>query len=788
MHAIVPVDNQYKAFLMQDYNMCKKMLKDQYVVIQRRVLIIEGIHRWMYCCSCNVAQERLLLSIPDNLTGNIEKDLEEKCIHVAPAKGIIEGFQMEISPEAAYVKGKQTENETDHTYDKQRANIEVFGLENNSSILCVRWQDANDTTYNIVRVEYSGLTPQLACQSCPHSSETCKHIKGILNTEETSDIPVNVKEALNQEMKWRSRYVPQSISQLKIPFDCPSEEQKRNRHTQVPNTIEDFILKLVPPIDGSCDCGSGWGIASEEADMKLYTTNDVIQVKTYYRKCLNTGECQNVKEYDGCEDQLLNMGTYLVSHKVLRNYLKQYVTQGCTLSSFYKQWTWEQLESGNLNFSEEFQYNRLRYAWYSFLELLDLNYNNGFSCPECGDCPHTVVMDGVSLGLRKTFMPWKQYLKETTDNATFDGSSHNTRVFINNAETRKLLLKFVKEGLDEKEYCQLQKLITTYQPAMTDILNDFWESGFAKCPGIYCDLLSVLSSNYPVCGFLHDNNRIFQIFSDWGFFFQNDDSVLLEQEVPLFFKLLKNLEWKIPEFMHPIMKELVVRAQSPFIGKIHNISECESGCACGGIGFFPTMPTLCHRGNYRIDKKKPRMETKCTKKRSTHPTLTPGLFTVSCIHGICYGYEIMEDAESPNIPFTVLRTRFHTAPKLIIYDNACNLHQYCLNRDPVFFQHSWFLVDRFHWCNHVGCHIGYNLDNYLQYKWINSQVAEQRNSTLKKLKSMLSYMNLKNFTTHCNFFLWFRNMLTLARMDNDLFVNTDFKLFCHLSKVYTTCK
>lgn len=32
-------------------------------------------------------------------------DLEEKCIHVAPAKRIIEGFQMEISPEAAYVKG-----------------------------------------------------------------------------------------------------------------------------------------------------------------------------------------------------------------------------------------------------------------------------------------------------------------------------------------------------------------------------------------------------------------------------------------------------------------------------------------------------------------------------------------------------------------------------------------------------------------------------------------------------------------------------------------------------------
>ncbi|CAC5369138.1 unnamed protein product [Mytilus coruscus] len=84
----------------------KWSVMDQYVVIQKKFLIItEGTYRWIYCCSCNVAQESLLLSIPDNLTGNIEKDLEEKCIHVAPAKIIIEGFQMEISPEAAYVKG-----------------------------------------------------------------------------------------------------------------------------------------------------------------------------------------------------------------------------------------------------------------------------------------------------------------------------------------------------------------------------------------------------------------------------------------------------------------------------------------------------------------------------------------------------------------------------------------------------------------------------------------------------------------------------------------------------------
>lgn len=42
------------------------------------------------------------------------------------------------------------------------------------------------------------------------------------------------------------------------------------------------------------------------------------------------------------------------------------------------------------------------------------------------------------------------------------------------------------------------------------------------------------------------------------------------------------------------------------------------------------------------------------------------------------------------------------APKLIIYDNACNLQEYCLNRDPGFFANTKFCVDKFHWYNHKG--------------------------------------------------------------------------------------
>ncbi|KAI8516612.1 hypothetical protein Bbelb_051930 [Branchiostoma belcheri] len=37
--------------------------------------------------------------------------------------------------------------------------------------------------------------------------------------------------------------------------------------------------------------------------------------------------------------------------------------------------------------------------------------------------------------------------------------------------------------------------------------------------------------------------------------------------------------------------------------------------------------------------------------------------------------------------------------KTVIYD-SCNPHTYCMNRDPLLFKHTWFLMDRLHWKNH----------------------------------------------------------------------------------------
>ena len=94
----------------------------------------------------------------------------------------------------------------------------------------------------------------------------------------------------------------------------------------------------------------------------------------------------------------------------------------------------------------------------------------------------------------------------------------------------------------------------------------------------------------------------------------------------------------------------------------------------------------------------------------------------------------MRDHESPRVPFNIFCMRFSCPPKTIVYDNACKLHQFCLNRDPHFFKNTVSVVDRFHWKGHIGCSKGYNLNEYnvaLEVNCLNSQVNEQENAGIE---------------------------------------------------------
>ena len=173
------------------------------------------------------------------------------------------------------------------------------------------------------------------------------------------------------------------------------------------------------------------------------------------------------------------------------------------------------------------------------------------------------------------------------------------------------------------------------------------------------------------------------------------------------------------------------------------------------LSFFPSLPVQTGSANYAVDKLLSKCEPdECRKYSGCQPVLTPVIFTIICLHGICYGFEVIATHGSPRHPFQIFRLWFTVVPKPIIYDNACKLYQYCLDKEPAFFGHTQFAVDRFHWGGHIGCSAGYSLDKYssiAEVRVINSQLNEQANAGLQHIKHICLWTILCFFICH---FVW----------------------------------
>ena len=162
--------------------------------------------------------------------------------------------------------------------------------------------------------------------------------------------------------------------------------------------------------------------------------------------------------------------------------------------------------------------------------------------------------------------------------------------------------------------------------------------------------------------------------------------------------------------------------------------------------------------NYAADLKLHKVDRDSCRKFSS--VFTPGIFTLFCSHGVRNGFQILKQHESPWHPFELILTRFHSMPEYIVYDNNCKLHQYVLNREPVMFQNTTFLVNRFHWGGCTGCSSGYYMDIYQQeyLASLNSQINEQANPGLQKIKGHIAYMKAPNFKFHVNLFFACKNL------------------------------
>jgi len=121
------------------------------------------------------------------------------------------------------------------------------------------------------------------------------------------------------------------------------------------------------------------------------------------------------------------------------------------------------------------------------------------------------------------------------------------------------------------------------------------------------------------------------------------------------------------------------------------------------------------------------------------------LFLLFCpYHGHCYGGHIVPHAEGRKDPFHSIFCFMPEAPQVFIYDFACSLEEYCMNREPRFFARTRFFHDVFHGVAHK-CSSSFKVRRLQDTRSINSSIAEQFNSFLKNIRRSCTNMSQSRF-------------------------------------------
>lgn len=769
------VNGPGNVLVAKDFSLEKqKLQKDKWILIERKPVSFENDQFcWVHWCSCNAVTSRQV-SLLDSYINTSEEDFFEQypdCLHLRASRKLFEKYDLDNSIVPTPDMNCRSEQEQDHdTYQTRNMIYEIP----DTNILCCYSEELK----RFGLVEWKNH--RFSCLTCKKLNCQHSHLMTRLKQSGNFEDYINIRnfiEELTEEHEQSKGYKPKLLSYKRIPYNL-TDELAESLH-QLKN-IKRNVSELTPEDTVCRHCGNelesadpienGW-VAYES--VPIITNTDISYAKAYYRPCTF---CDSISFFEGQSICLLNCGRYLVGYDVLLRYMHGFLHGRSPLHTFYERFCDLHINYRNSAIRDVFSYQHLRHAWLHFLSLLDIDFTDGFLCPECGGddgaAPSMLICDGTSLSFQRRMWQWDDLKDEPVKQ--LNRSSFHEKIFIPDFNTRKLLHRLAAGGqyirgktvkpLDKKEKEKLFKDIKEASLPLSNLLTEI------ECdPGsiaAYRKLLLSLASPSPVCSYVHPTTEVQDLLSE---IFKEIDvrknPILVEKIhklIPIIFDVLENKS--IAGSLKLLLKEMWNIAIDPFVDSIPD-QESEEEIKNEEMAFFPSLPKIRNRGVFDQDKRNTRNNRKletCSKTYRGHPSLLPGIFTIFCPHGVCYGFQVMQTNESPDVPFTIFRTRFKTAPKYIIYDNACKLHSYCISRDPQFFKDTEFYVDRLHWENHTSCSYGYNLSLYPQFNSINSQLSEQSNAGLKRIKDQLSYMTANNFLSHCTFYLWNKNMDKLS--------------------------
>ncbi|XP_066272071.1 uncharacterized protein [Branchiostoma lanceolatum] len=527
-----------------------------------------------------------------------------------------------------------------------------------------------------------GQRSRLACLTCTDRQKSCSHVSAYKQWCKDRGVDSEVVLIATKEQTF------DSIS--KSPFAYPWSSEMAQKLMMYENQRTKFPRHLIPdtptrpcphghswdardPVEQGWIVYSGVTIYTRMGTLTEYFEDDAGTSHprvAYYRP--TEGQCSCRHFYDGLGDLLHNVDNRNMFYMGFRlDYLHSMIDSKQPLKSTQSS-TNRTRSAGSDNGFKAMPYEMFRKGWNSFARRIDINWDKVFSCPECGPEPDTVICDGTAVGFRKDLIAGctpEPCDGVSSSSNTVQGSRHSDRVFLTSEKARRLLLQYsgskrgtrgMSKGLSEEEMKTLLGLLEVEnRQDIADIIRRLLEGddGHGKgddgdpvrmAPAGYSGFFAELARYTPVCGMLQiagddiamkiakkvAKGKILLGQERYGEYFS-----YLQKKAPILctFVHIIGKEGHIPSDVSTLILNLIKILKSTFDKVPVPSPSCYPPPPPSSLlSFFPCLRKRCGLPPYAMDKRR-RVKARdgCRKDSYGHPSLTPGLFTIFCKHGVC---------------------------------------------------------------------------------------------------------------------------------------------------------
>ena len=586
----------------------------------------------------------------------------------------------------------------------------------------------------------------LYCFLCPRS-RSCSHISmtsGIVDDDDDDTLVAPGTSETDQEESRPLEIEDTLVSRERYPFDLESDDLLRKViFERTFNPLSDWYETNVPSgvltaekrscCDTPCDLVKA---NPQSSKVELFSLHGYAQVEPIMATVCPI--CHTRYDFDGRSMGILNYANrYLFTVELILDLLEFKAISGTPTYSYWQARINTMLKSFPKQESTQWKKSwmsmagRVNGVMTAYLCLVDYPEKH-FQC--CED-PEVVCIDGIVLSVESrrinTTTPW---VDPRILRTRF--TKKEDRCVLNLTATQKEIIKtFIRSGVYLEDLKQLAGELGTRAGCffLYNIISDPTNPQMVQCPPLLKRFYqSLYKSISPACSIapantwdmirevIHSMKVPFEYISEltqlspvlMDLFSYTSTVVSDERKLNACLEMLFIIRDKAQDCFYPIPTTTRPTYVNP-IGFVSDNQRKTYASATQEVletgAYFPGRPYHSTVRDVQFNNE----SSVCNKLYKKKGRLGAGTLLFWCgIHRKCLGFYVMKTAESCKTVFQILVTRFKKQPRVIIYDNGCNLSEYILNRAPGPFKDTYILSDGFHWKNHTNCGVSYNSKLY----------------------------------------------------------------------------